>query len=156
MNEPIETFERVFTEYEVGEKNVTSGWVISDQDIVAFADLTGDKHPAHTDKEFSEAQFGGRLSHGVLTFAVVVGLTVEYNRLAVAYGYDRIRFPGPVLAGDTITATSEVIDVKSHRNPEIGLVVKQYTGVNQRNETVLAAQHTLAVQRFRPVSTDKT
>ncbi|WP_449278049.1 MaoC family dehydratase [Leucobacter sp. GX24907] len=150
MTPGVETFERVFGDYRLGETTTTGPRIISDDDIVDFARLTGDEHPAHTDAEFSTARFGGRLSHGVLTFGVVVGLTVEYNRLAVAYGYDRIRFPGPVLAGDVITATSEVIELKEHRNPDIGLVVKQYTGVNQRGEVVVVAQHTLAVQRASP------
>ncbi|MEB4614242.1 MaoC family dehydratase [Leucobacter sp. M11] len=140
---------RTYGEYTIGEHQSTRVRVITAADILAFADLTGDHHPAHTDIEFAQERFGGQLAHGVLTFGIVVGLTVEDNPLAVAYGYDRIRFPGPVLAGDTVRASSEVIELRDHKNPEIGLVVKQYTGINQRGEVVLVAQHTLAVQRTR-------
>lgn len=142
-----ETFERTFDAYRIGERLDCGTRRLTASDITAFADLTGDFHPAHMDESFAMQQFGGRLVHGVLSFGVLVGLTVEYNRLAVAYGYDKIRFPRPVMAGDEIKAVSEVIETKEHKNPEIGLVVKQYTGTNQRDETVVVAQHTLAVQR---------
>src|SRR5699024_1914384 len=115
---------RVFSDYRVGELVNTDTRIITDDDVVYFADLSGDHHPAHTNLEFGKKEFGGRLVHGVLSFAVLVGLTVEENPLAVAYGYDKIRFPNPVLAGDSITATSEVISLKGHKNPDIGLVVK--------------------------------
>lgn len=138
---------RTFSEYQLGEMTASAQRTISDNDVIEFADLSDDHHPAHTDLHFATERFGGRLVHGVLSFAVLVGLTVENNSLAVAYGYDRIRFPHPVLAGDTITATSEVVDLKDHKNPDVGLVVKQYTGVNQHGDIVVVAQHTLAVQR---------
>ncbi|MDF2444000.1 MAG: hypothetical protein JWR01_2203 [Subtercola sp.] len=144
-------FAKRFEEYAVGETQDARSRVITGDDITVFADLSGDQHPAHTDEAFATERFGGRLAHGVLTFAVVVGLTVEYNELSVAYGYDRIRFPRPVLAGDTVTASAEVIGVREHRNPAIGLVTKAYTAVNQRGETVLVCEHVLAVQK-RPAA----
>ncbi|WP_280425832.1 MaoC family dehydratase [Nocardia carnea] len=139
--------DRYFEEYTIGETGTGGTRVIAAADIARFADLTGDHHPAHTDPGFAEPRFGNVIAHGVLTFGVVVGLTVEYNGRAVAYGYDRIRFPRPVLPGDTVRATSEVVDLAEHRNPRIGLVTKQYTGVNQRGDTVLVCKHVLAVDR---------
>lgn len=145
--EPPALFDRYFEEYAVGEQGPPAGTVIAAEDIATFAGLTGDRHPAHTDADFATPRFGGVIAHGVLTFGVVVGLTVEYNRRAVAYGYDRIRFPHPVVAGDRVTATSEVVELRDHRNPRIGLVTKRYTGVNQDGATVLVCQHILAVDR---------
>lgn len=144
----ISQFEdRYFEEYTLGETGAGGTRVIAAADIAQFADLTGDHHPAHTDPGFAQPRFGSVIAHGVLTFGVVVGLTVEYNGRAVAYGYDRIRFPRPVLPGDTVRATSEVVDLAEHRNPRIGLVTKQYTGVNQHGDTVLVCKHVLAVDR---------
>ncbi|NUP26511.1 MAG: MaoC family dehydratase, partial [Nocardia sp.] len=114
--------DRWFEDYTLGEVAAGGTRVIEAADIARFADLTGDHHPAHTDPAFAEPRFGSVIAHGVLTFGVVVGLTVEYNGRAVAYGYDRIRFPRPVRPGDTIRATSEVVDLAAHRNPGIGLV----------------------------------
>ncbi|MEU4841221.1 MaoC family dehydratase [Nocardia testacea] len=140
--------DRYFEEYVLGETANGGTRVIETADIARFADLTGDHHPAHTDPGYAEPKFGSVIAHGVLTFGVVVGLTVEYNGRAVAYGYDRIRFPRPVLPGDTVRATAEVVDLAEHRNPGIGLVTKQYTGVNQRGDTVLVCKHVLAVDRM--------
>ena len=112
-----------------------------------FAALTGDHHPAHTDEAFATPLFGGRIAHGVLTFGVVVGMTVELNGLAVAYGYERIRFPTTVLAGDRITATSEVIELRDHRRPELGLVTKRYTGTKADGRVAVVCDHILAVQK---------
>lgn len=139
---------RWFEDYVIGETQAVRSALISAGDIQTFADITHDDHPAHTDSEFADRNFGGILAHGALTFGVVVGLTVERNPRAVAYGYDRIRFPARVLAGDTVTASSEVVDIAPHaRNPAIGLVTKQYTGVNQDGRTVLVCRHILAVHR---------
>lgn len=139
--------ERFFEDYALDEAGGGRARTIDQSDITTFAGLTMDFHPAHVNRAFAEERFGGRLAHGALTFGVVVGLTVEYNPRAVAYGYDRIRFPTAVFAGDTVTATSVVIELAEHRNPRIGLVTKRYTGVNQRGETVLACRHVLAVDR---------
>ncbi|MGH1565459.1 MaoC family dehydratase [Mumia sp. DW29H23] len=139
--------DRWFEEYEVGQVEPGGSAVITAADIAQFADLTHDHHPAHTDPEFAGPRFGGVIAHGVLTFGVVVGLTVEENRRAVAYGYDRVRFPSIVHAGDSITATSEVVDLREHKRPGIGLVTKRYTGVNQDGATVVVCEHVLAVDR---------
>ncbi|OEU95999.1 MaoC family dehydratase [Streptomyces oceani] len=139
--------ERFFEDYALGETGGGRSRTVDQSDVNTFAGLTMDFHPAHVDREFAQERFGGRLVHGVLTFGLVVGLTVEYNPRAVAYGYERVRFPGPVMAGDTITATSVVTELTEHRRPGIGLVTKRYTGVNQRAETVLSCLHILAVDR---------
>lgn len=147
MSEARQNFERWFEDYAVGQTEEGRTRTITSEDIGVFAELTGDDHPAHTDERFAVDRFGGLLAHGALTFSVVVGLTVEHNPRAVAYGYDRIRFPRPVVAGDVVTASSEVVEVGDHKNPSIGLVTKQYTATNQREETVLVCRHVLAVDR---------
>lgn len=139
--------ERYFEDYELGER-VTSGQRTIDQaDINLFSGLSQDFHPAHISASYADERFGGRIAHGVLTFAIVSGLLVEYNLLAVSYGYERIRFPHPVRAGDTLSATAEVVELRPHRRPNIGLVVKRYTGLNQAAEVVVACDHVLAVDR---------
>jgi acyl dehydratase len=143
--------ERWFEDYAIGQVEAGGSAVITASDIADFARLSHDDHPAHTDAEFATERFGGLLAHGVLSFAVVVGLTMEPNPRLVAYGYDRIRFPAPVLAGDTVVATAEVVDVGPHaRNPGIGLVTKAYTGANQHGRTVLVCRHIVAVERRNP------
>jgi acyl dehydratase len=142
-----QTVERYFEDYEIGERDVERRRTVDQADINLFAGLTLDFHPAHIDRTFADARYGGRLVHGVLTFALVTGLNVEYNMRAISYGYEKMRFPGPLRAGDTLVARAEVVDLKPHRKPEIGLVTKQYTGLNQDGATVFSCLHILAVDR---------
>jgi acyl dehydratase len=139
--------ERFFDEYEVGEAFTGMARTIDQSDVNLFAGLTMDLHPAHLDASFAGERYGGRLVHGMLTFSIVTGLTVEYNLRAVSYGYDRVRFPAPVHAGDTVRGRSEVVELREHRRPELGVVVKEYQGRNQHGAVVFACRHLLAVER---------
>jgi len=45
---------------------------ISEQDVLAFAEITGDDNPIHTDEQYArESQFGHRIVHGVLLLGIV-------------------------------------------------------------------------------------
>ncbi len=142
--------ERYFEDYEAGEADEERRKTIDQADVNTFAGLTMDFHPAHIDRTFADERYGGRLVHGVLTFAVVTGLCVEYNLRAISYGYERLRFPNPVYAGDTIIAGATVVDVAEHRKPDIGLVTKEYTARNQDGAVVMSCRHVLAVDRREP------
>lgn len=142
---------RYFGAYQVGERFTSMGRTLDQGDITLFAGLTMDYHPAHVDAVFAEANYGGRIAHGMLTFAVVTGLTVEYNLEAISYGYDRVRFPTPVKAGQTLTATSEVVQLRDAKNPEYGLVVKHYEGATEGGAVAFVCEHTLAVRRTETV-----
>lgn len=142
-----QTIERYFEDYTIGERDIERRRTVDQADTTMFAGLTLDFHPAHIDESFAAPRYGGRLVHGMLTFSIVTGLCVEYNMKAISYGYEKVRFPAPVRAGDTIVAWSEVVDVAPHRKPEIGLVTKKYTGQNQDGATVFSCLHILAVDR---------
>lgn len=139
--------ERFFEDYSVGERYESLARTIDQADINLFAGLTLDLHPAHVDAVFAERRYGGRLAHGMLTFSLVTGLTVEYNFRAISYGYDRVRFPAAVRAGDTISAVSEVTELREHRDPMYGLVVKRYTASRQDGDVIFVCDHVLAVER---------
>ena len=84
----------------------------------------------------------------LLIFSVAVGLTAgEINPLAFSYGYDRLRFIKPVFIGDTIRGRVTVKEKRDHKKPDHGVVVEALEVFNQRNETVLACEHLLLVQR---------
>lgn len=139
--------ERFFQDYSVGERYESLARTIDQADINLFAGLTLDLHPAHVDALFAERHYGGRLAHGMLTFSLVTGLAVEYNLRAISYGYDRVRFPGTVRSGDTISVVAEVTELREHRNPRYGMVVKRYTGTRQDGDVVFVCDHLLAVER---------
>lgn len=141
--------ERFFEDYTVGETRRTLGRTITEADIVFHAGHSGDYYPHHVDAEFCRTQpFQRPVAHGTMTFAIGVGLTAsEVNRRAMTYGYDRLRFPNPVHAGDTIrtTVTIKSGDVDEKR-PGYGRVVEATEVTNQNGKTVMYVEHILIVE----------
>ena len=141
---------RHFEDYVLGESRTTFGRTITETDVVVHAGHTGDFFPHHMDAEAMKAsQWGQRIAHGTMTFAIGIGLTAtEINPLAFTYGYERLRFAKPVFIGDTIrtTLTTTALDDEPKR-PTHGRVTEQVRVINQRGETVLACDHIYLVQK---------
>ncbi|MDX2275164.1 MAG: MaoC family dehydratase [Hyphomonadaceae bacterium] len=76
----------------------------------------------------------------LLVFHVVFGKSVpDISLNAVAnLGYAEGRFLAPVYAGDTLSASSEVIGLKQNSNGKTGVVHVRTTGVNQHGAPVLS------------------
>ena len=143
---------RYYEDYEVGEGRTTFGRTITETDFVVHAGHTGDFFPHHMDAEFmAKAEFGGRIAHGTMVFAIGIGLTAtEVNPLAFSYGYDRLRFVRPVMIGDTIR-TRVTIGRKEDdpKRAEVGRIFERVEVLNQRDEVVLACEHIYIAQRVR-------
>jgi len=90
---------------------------IPQDDIDAYARLSGDDNPIHVDAEAAAASpFGGRIAHGMLTLSMVVPHLREIYRVSgtstgIVYGFNKIRFPSPVSSGARIRVRGEVADV---------------------------------------------
>jgi acyl dehydratase len=137
-------------DYVIGTTRTSTGRTITEADIVLHAGQTGDFYPHHMDAEWCKTQdFKQRIAHGTLIFSVAVGQTAgEINPEAFSYGYDRLRFIRPVFIGDTIKARCTVKETRDHaKKPDYGYVVELVESINQRGETVLAAEHLLLVKR---------
>lgn len=142
--------EQYFEDYETGDVRQTLGRTITETDIVFHAGHSGDYFPHHMDAEFCKGQpFKERIAHGTMTFAIGIGLTAtQINPRAFTYGYERLRFPKPVYAGDTIRS-SVTIGRKSDdpKRPNFGQVVEIVETTNQRGETVMYCEHILLAER---------
>src|SRR5919202_4102407 len=86
-----------------GETLGTSEWHdVTQADIDAFADVTGDHQWIHVDPERAkDTPFGGTIAHGYYTLSLAPMLTDEILKLdgfafAVNYGLNKVRFPAPV------------------------------------------------------------
>ena len=147
----MQTVERWFEDYELGERRTTLGRTITETDIVVHAGQTGDFFPHHMDAEWCARQpFGARMAHGTLIVAIAVGMTaVDINPQSMSYGYDRIRFIKPVFIGDTITVAAEISDRADHaRQPDrLGYLHERVSVTNQRDELVLVLTHLYLVNK---------
>jgi acyl dehydratase len=143
---------RYFEDYVVGETRETTGRTITETDFVVHAGHTGDFFPHHMDAEFMKtSEFGQRIAHGTMTFAIGIGLTAsEINPLAFTYGFERLRFPKPVFIGDTIHTTLTIAKLEDDpKRFEYGRVIETVRVINQRDETVLACDHVYLARRRR-------
>jgi acyl dehydratase len=100
----------------IGEEIGPSEWrTITQADIDAFAELSGDHQWIHVDAERAKAEspFGTTIAHGNLTLATVDGfrhqlLAPTGFALAINYGWNKIRFPAPVPVDSRIRARMQL------------------------------------------------
>jgi acyl dehydratase len=104
----------------IGQEIGPSEWrTVTQEDIDAFAELSGDDQWIHVDVERAEREspFGTTVAHGNLTLSLIDGfrkglLASSGFSLGVNYGWDRVRFPAPVPAGSRLRARAEVVSVE--------------------------------------------
>jgi acyl dehydratase len=96
-----------------------SDWHEITQDQVnAFADVTGDHQWIHVDQErAASGPFGTTIAHGYLTVSLLPVLMTEAFRIenlimGINYGMNRLRFPAPVPSGSKIRAEATLTDIK--------------------------------------------
>jgi acyl dehydratase len=93
----------------VGQELGVSDWIeVTQADIDAFAEATGDDQWIHVDPERAkETPFGGTIAHGLYTLSLGPKLSyemfsVEGIAFGVNYGYDKVRFPAPLPTGSKV------------------------------------------------------
>lgn len=132
---------------------VSAGRTITEADLVAFAGMTGDYSPVHTDEEYCKGTaFGTRIGHGLLGLSVAQGLmwrtgyTAGTGMASVAWrGWD---FVAPIHIGDTVHVEWEITQARpSASRPEAGVVTEEVRLLNQRGEVVQRGQHVMLVRR---------
>ena len=116
---------------------------VTDEDIRAYAELTGDCNPAHLDDEWAaRSPFGGRVAHGMLTAGYVSAvLGMRLPGPGAVYLGQTLRFTRPVRPGDSITARAEVLELLPKGRVRIGTTCR-----NQRGETVLEGEAMVLVR----------
>lgn len=120
---------RYFSEFEVGQVFESGGRTVTEADVVAFAGLSGDFNPLHTDQSFAEkTPFGQRVAHGMLSASLSTGLAQTlgiYEGTTLALLQTTFRFTAPVFFGDTIRLRQTVQSVKPSSKGGKGTVIFQ-------------------------------
>jgi len=116
---------------------------VSDRDIRGYAEITGDRNPAHLDDEWAaRSRFGGRIAHGMLTAGFISAvLGMELPGAGAIYLSQTLRFRKPVRIGDRITARVEVLELF----PALKRVRMATRCTNQAGEVVLDGEALLLV-----------
>ena len=140
----VHPFRKHFNELEVGDTIVTGTRTITLDDVVNFANLSGDKFYAHMDDEAARSNgvFTGRVAHGYFIVSAAAGLFVDPapGPVLANYGLEKLRFTKPVYPGDTIHVRLTVKQKTARDTPVDGIpqgVVEWDVEVfNQENEPV--------------------
>ena len=143
-------------EWEIGAGFESPARTVTEADIVMFAGLSGDYNPLHINEEYcKQTQFGGRIAHGPLVYAIAAGLIFQlhlYDDTLIAFlGFDSLKFTKPVKPGDTIHARLKVLEKRETSNRERGVMKRELKVLNQRGEVVQDAIQAFLLKR-KPAS----
>ncbi|HEY58624.1 MAG TPA: MaoC family dehydratase [Anaerolineae bacterium] len=124
------------------------GRTITEADNTLFCALTMNPQPLHLNEDFAaQTRFGRRIVNGLLTMALVVGLTVPdltQGTIVANLGYEKVVHPHPVFHGDTIYVETEVLAMRESRSrPHVGIVRLRHIGRNQDGVVVCELERTV-------------
>ena len=103
----------------VGEEIGVSDWhEVTQDEIDAFADATGDHQWIHVDPErAAQSPFGSTIAHGLYTLGLGPRFTydayaVEGFAFGVNYGLNKVRFPAPLPVGSKVRMRMKLAKVE--------------------------------------------
>ncbi len=145
---------RYFEDLTVGEVSEGGEYLVTEEEIVSFAQQY-DPQAFHLDKKAAEASpFGGLVASGWHTAAIgmrlSLGLQIEEGAFVGSPGVDELRWLAPVRPQDVLSARLELLDLRpSQSKPQIGSAFFQLSLKNQEGVEVMRAK-TIGLIRRRP------
>ncbi len=115
MTTPARTLS--FEELSVGQ-SASRTRVITEADIIAFANVCHDHNPVHLDAAYAATTiFKERIAHGMLSAGIMSGLFGEdLPGPGAIYVAQSLKFRAPVKIGDTLVARAEVLSKVEGKN----------------------------------------
>ncbi|MEL0332888.1 MAG: MaoC family dehydratase [Halieaceae bacterium] len=105
-----------FDEIAIGD-TATYTRLITNQEVEAFAAISGDHNPLHLDPDYAATTpFGECIAHGMLTGALIsAAIAMQLPGPGSVYLNQSLQFRAPVFLGDTLTVTLEVTEKHGKR-----------------------------------------
>lgn len=126
------------------ESPVTSQAItLTEAHVVSWAGLTGDWYPLHVDDVFArnKSEFGQRVVHGPLTFAIGIGLAAQtgiFKDSIVGWlGCNNIKALYPVFIGDTVRVTLRPNNIRESRSDSSRLVVNYLYEISNQDDVIV-------------------
>ena len=127
--------------------------VVTQDQIAAYAEASGDHNPIHVDEAFAQAVgLQGTIAHGLLDMGILAEAVSRWAGGPEQLAALSVRFSKPLYPGDTITCTGTVVAV----DQEKAIATLELEAVSSRGDRVLTngrAEVRLNAQRS---STDGT
>lgn len=139
-----------FDDFQIGQEFTSGKRTITENDILQFADLSGDHNPLHLDEEYAKTTpFGGRVAHGLLGLSIASGLWAQLGlleRTIIAFLGLEWKFSGPVRVGDRVHVVVTVAEKRKSRLGDRGIVHFSAALFNQKNESVQEGRWTALIR----------
>ena len=121
----------------------TKEWLVTDELVRAFAEVSGDYNSIHLDEEFAKTtRFGRRIAHGMLSGAFISAvLGYEFAEKKIVYLSQTLKFTAPVYIGDTVTTTATVTNIREDKN----IVTMETVCTKQDGEVVVKGESVVMV-----------
>lgn len=128
---------RLYEEIKIGEKASLTK-IISSEDIINFAKLSGDINPIHLDDDFaSKSLFKKRIAHGILTSSLISAVIgTKLPGINTLYLGQTLNFVAPAFIGDELTAIVEVISKRDDKR----IIKLKTTVINQENVEIITGE----------------
>ncbi len=145
-----------FEQFEVGQRfEHVVRRTVTETDNVLFSTLTMNPAALHLDAEYCKGTpFGQRIVNSVFTLGLLVGLSVydtTYGTTLGNLGWEEVKFPKPVLIGDTLRAATTVIAKRESRSrTDSGIVIFEHLAYNQRDEEVASCRRAALMMKIPP------
>ena len=143
--------ERYLEDFAVAQTFGSGRLRVDEERIKSFA-AEFDPQPFHLDEVAAhDSLFRGLAASGWHTAALTMRLLVESELKPaggiVGAGFDELRWPRPVRAGDELHTESEVLEVRTSKSrPQQGLLKLRTTTLNQNGEAVQVSVGNLVVK----------
>lgn len=110
---------------------------VTERDVTLYAEITGDRNPAHTDEAWAkQTKFGTRIAHGMLSGGLISAvLGMKLPGPGTIYLSQSLRFTAPVRFGDAITAEVEVVEIIENKKLRLKTVA-----LNQEGKPVIEGE----------------
>lgn len=145
------TPEKYWDDAKVGDEGISPTYEVTEARVMAYADLSGDHTPVHTDEAYAKTTpFGTRVAHGLFGLSIADGLKTrsDYRFLpGMSLGWEW-SFVAPIKLGDTVHVRFRVASMRESKSkPGWGIVVLTTELINQRGEVVQKGEHRLMIPK---------
>jgi acyl dehydratase len=132
---------RYFEDFEIGDVyRCRLGRTVTEYDNISFTLLTNNTNQIHFNSEYAKrTEFGKCLINSALTLAIVAGLGVaDISENGFALGWDEIKLPNPLFAGDVLYSESEILELRESKSrPQWGVIKVRTRGIQQEGKVVI-------------------
>ncbi len=149
------TPELYWDEVEVGAECTSPEYEVTEARVMAYAELTGDFTPVHTDEDYAKTTpFGTRVAHGLFGLSIADGLKTRsalrfQPGMSMGWSWD---FVLPIKLGDKVRVKFRVGTARQSKSrPGWGIVILPSELINQRGEVVQKGEHRLMIP-LRPAA----